>query len=89
MKAAQAEMEAREEARQEKMKADINASIGASQEKRIAELKAAILTSFRGSTTCQTESTSCPEEINDAIKIEINPEKTQDAVGSSEDRYGD
>jgi hypothetical protein len=35
------------------MKADINVSIEASQENRIAELKAAILASFRGSTTCQ------------------------------------
>jgi membrane protein involved in colicin uptake len=102
MKAAQAEMEAMGEARQEKMKADINASIEVIQEKRIAELKAAILASFRGTTIYQTETTSCSEEM-EATNLEATSEATEAAVerqdlfneelnaeniGSSEDRSG-
>jgi hypothetical protein len=69
LKAAYAEMEARAEARQEK--ADARA------EARQTEM----LALFRGSTTCHTETISCPEEMKDAIKMEINPEETQAAVG--------
>jgi hypothetical protein len=55
---------------QEKAHADAKAH----QEKATAELKAAILASFRGSTTYQTETTSCPGEM-DATGL-VNTEET-------------
>jgi hypothetical protein len=82
MKASQAEMEARAEARQEKADADAKArheEAAARQEKMNAELKAAILASFRGSTTCQTETTSSSEEM-EATNLEATPEETEAPV---------
>jgi hypothetical protein len=86
-KAAYAEMEARAVARHEIFLASLDG-----------------LTSYgEGTTTCQTETTSCPEEMKDAIKMEFNPEETQavvecqelqmeeadaENIGSSEDRSG-
>jgi hypothetical protein len=73
------------------MKVDIIAKIEVGQKE--------ILTSFRGPTTCHSETTSCPEEM-DATRL-VNPEETEaaverqelfkekinvDNVGSSEDR---
>jgi hypothetical protein len=100
-KVAQAEMEARGEARQEKMKADITAKIESGHERFLAFLDG--LTSYgKGTTTCRTETTSCPGEMV-ATRLEANPEETEaavecqelqmeeadvDAVGSSQDRYG-
>jgi hypothetical protein len=62
-------------ARQEKA----HAEAAARQEKMNAELKAAILTSFRGSTPRQTETTSCPKEM-DATRLEYTLEETEAAV---------
>jgi hypothetical protein len=53
------------------MKSDIIAKIEACQKE--------ILASFRGSTTCRTETTSCPGEM-DATKTEATPEETEAAV---------
>jgi hypothetical protein len=78
MKAAQAEMEARGEARQEKMKTDINAKIEAGHERFLATLDG--LTSYgKGTTTCQTEMTSCPEEM-EATNLEATPGTAEAAV---------
>jgi hypothetical protein len=74
------------------MKTDINASIEAGQEKRIAELKAAILASFRGSTTCQTETTSSSEEMDTLttpvllVTIATKSREARFSIGPSE-RY--
>jgi hypothetical protein len=87
IKAAYAEIEARAEARHERFLARLDG----------------LAPYGEGTTTCQTETTSCPREMKDAIKMEINPEETQAAVecqelqmeeddagniGSSEDRSG-
>jgi hypothetical protein len=76
------------------MHADIIAKIEAGQKE--------ILVSFRGSTTCHTETTSCPGEM-DATNLEATLEATEaaverqalfkkeinfDNIGSSEDRSG-
>jgi hypothetical protein len=87
IKAAYAKMEARADARHVRFLASLDR-----------------LTSYgKGTTTYQTETTR-PREMKDAIKMEINPEETEtsvecqellmeevdvDAVGSSEDQYGD
>jgi hypothetical protein len=68
MKASYAEMEARAEARHERFLASLDG-----------------LTSYgEGTTTCQTETTSCPREMKDSIKMEINPEETWAAVECQE-----
>jgi hypothetical protein len=56
----------------------------ARQEKANAELKAAILASFRGSTTCQTETPSSSEEM-DATRLEATPKETEADVITFED----
>jgi hypothetical protein len=38
----------------------------------------------KGTTTCQTEATSCPEEIKDAIKMEATLEAAEAAVEQQE-----
>jgi hypothetical protein len=53
--------------------------VAAPQEKMYAELKAAILASFRGSTNCQTETMSSSEEM-EAMNLEATPEETEAAV---------
>jgi hypothetical protein len=71
-----------------------NEEIKTRQEKADAEAKArherflAILDRWKsygkGMTTCQTETTSCPEEMKDAIEMEINPGGTQATVECQE-----
>jgi protein-disulfide isomerase len=51
----------------------------ARQEKMYAELKVAILASFRGSTTCQTETTTSSKEL-EVTNLEATPEETEAAV---------
>jgi hypothetical protein len=105
-----AEMEAKTEARQEKANAEMkarlekaNADAKARHEEAVAhqeKSKATILASFRGSTTCQSGTTSSSEEMG-ATNLEAMPEETEAAVerqelrekeinfeniGSSEDR---
>jgi hypothetical protein len=101
MKAAQAEMEARGEARQVEMNADLIAEIEVGQ-REILSLFRGSRTYGKGMTTCQTETTSCSEEM-EATNLEATPEETEAAVerqdffkeetyseniGSSEDRSG-
>jgi hypothetical protein len=105
MKASQERVSAEMKAVQAEIKAayaETEARAEACHERFLARLDG--LTSHgKGTTTCQTETTSSPEEMKDAIKMEINPEETQTAVqclefqmeeagaeniGSSEDRFG-
>jgi hypothetical protein len=76
---------ARQEARQERgnaeLKADIIAKIEAGHERFLAILDG--WTSYgKGTTTCQTETMSCPEEM-DATRL-VNPEATEAAVERQE-----
>jgi membrane protein involved in colicin uptake len=89
-KVRQEKADADAKARQEKADADAKAR----QEKADADAEArherflAILDGWKsygkGTTTCQIETTSCPEEMKDTIKMEINPEDTQAAVECQE-----
>jgi hypothetical protein len=79
--ARQEKAEADAKARHEKAEADAKTrheEAAARQEKATAELKAAILASFIGSTTCQTETTSSSEEME-----ATNLEATSEATGHS------
>jgi hypothetical protein len=104
-KALQEKAEADAKAGHEKDEADVKAcheEAAARQEKATAELKAAILASFRESMTCQTETTSSSEEM-EATNLEATLEATEaaaerqklreneinvDNIVSSEDRSG-
>jgi hypothetical protein len=93
----QCELSARAEARQERADArqdKANAEMKASQERASAEIKAAYaememarlggLTSHgKGTTTCQTETTSSSEEM-EATNLEATPEATEAAVERQE-----
>jgi hypothetical protein len=85
------------------LKADIIANIEARHE-RFLTIPDGCTSHGKGTTTCQTETMFCPEEMKDTIRTEATPEETEaavecqdlfkeelnmDNIASSQDRYGE